>query len=144
MVDDLGDVVKECSRDTVDKVEKITSGRQYNIKEFNVEEWISDVDWDGSSSDQMKISSEYRELLKALGCYNYNFPFSVYDNIKTVSNGEYQLRSGFRRAANQELIERNNTNIQPGYNVLAQNPPIVPSSQGYFNYISALGRVHRK
>ncbi|KAI7857806.1 hypothetical protein BDC45DRAFT_532106, partial [Circinella umbellata] len=65
-------------------------------------------------------------------------------NIKTVSNGEYQLRSGFRRAANQELIERNNANIQPSYDVLTQNPPTVPSSQGYLNYISALGRVHRK
>ena len=56
----------------------------------------------------------------------------------------FRLRSGFRRAANQELIERNNANIQPSYDVLTQNPPTVPSSQGYLNYISALGRVHRK
>ena len=52
MVNHLGDVVKECSRDIVDKVEEITSGRRYNTKEFDVEEWISDVDWDVSSSDQ--------------------------------------------------------------------------------------------
>ncbi|KAG2224799.1 hypothetical protein INT45_005323 [Circinella minor] len=48
------------------------------------------------------------------------------------------------RAANQELIERNNVNIQSSYDVLTQNAPTVPSSQGYFNYIGALGSVHRK
>ncbi|KAI9262219.1 hypothetical protein BDA99DRAFT_70653 [Phascolomyces articulosus] len=51
MIEDLGDVVKECSRDTSDKAERITSGRKNKIKKFDIDEWISKVDWDSSFSD---------------------------------------------------------------------------------------------
>ncbi|KAG2216403.1 hypothetical protein INT45_013880 [Circinella minor] len=46
--EDLGDVLKECSRDTSDKVERITSGRKNNVKKFDIDQngfqrWI--VGW---------------------------------------------------------------------------------------------------
>ena len=51
MIEDLGDVVKECSRDTSDKIERITSGRKNKGEKIDIDEWISKVDWDGSFSD---------------------------------------------------------------------------------------------
>ena len=48
MMFDIEDGLKQCSRDTTDKMEKITSSKKSKEKVFDIKEWISSVEWDGS------------------------------------------------------------------------------------------------
>ncbi|KAI8136444.1 hypothetical protein BJV82DRAFT_676465 [Fennellomyces sp. T-0311] len=95
--------------------------------------------------DVIGIDPGVRALFTAVG---HHEPEDLADvqwrrrNIKTISNGEYQLRSGFTRSRQHELIIREHAGIQQSYDHLTEHPPTVGSSAGFAEYLRNLFMIH--